>query len=138
MLRLNWKYLNNYGNIPQRDDVRFNVVVKSVELTSARAAPTDRDYPGREDADDRNFVAMAGEVGASREAMFVRNVSFLGHARFTEPNPSSQLRTFQLDLPARCNRRYLVRVVPKRFCFDQSLLAYGQKDSVQYADIICP
>ncbi|KQS83091.1 hypothetical protein ASG68_15975 [Rhizobium sp. Leaf453] len=138
VLRLGWKYLNSYGGVPQRDDVRFNVVVKSVEIPNTGAAPFDRDYPGRDEADDRNFAVIAGEVGTSGEAMFIRNVSFLGHSRFTEPKPSTELRAFQVDLPARCNRRYLVRVMPKRFCFDQTVLVYGRKDYVQHADISCP
>ncbi len=137
VLRLDWKYLNDYGGVPQRDDVRFNVVVKSVEIPNTGIAPSDRDYPGRDEADDRNFVVIAGDVGMSGEAMFIRNMSFLGHSRFTEPTPSTELRTFQLDLPAKCNRRYLVRVVPKRFCFDQNVLVYGRKDYVQHADISC-
>ncbi len=137
VLRLDWKYLNDYGGVPQRDDVRFNVVVKSVEIPNIGIAPSDRDYPGRDEADDRNFAPIAGDVGTSGEAMFIRNVSFLGHSRFTEPTPSTELRAFQLDLPAKCNRRYLVRVVPKRFCFDQNVLVYGRKDYVQHADISC-
>lgn len=137
VLRLNWKYLNNYGNVPQRDDVRFNVAITSTEIPVSRAAPAAEAYPGIEDAKDNNFIAIANDVGTSGEATLIRNLSYLGHARFTEPAPSKDLRAFQLDLPARCNRRYLIRLLPKRFCFDQNLMAYGRTDYLHYTDVTC-
>jgi hypothetical protein len=137
VLRLSWKYLNNYGDVPLRDDVRFNVAVRSMEIPVSGAAPPDKAYPGNDEAKDTHFVAIADEVGTSGAAMLIRNVSYFGHARFTEPTPSTNLRAFQLDLPARCNRRYMVRLLPKRFCFDQNLIAYGRTDYLRYADVSC-
>jgi len=137
LLRLSWRYLNSYGNVPQRDDVRFNVAVKSTEIPSSGAAPSPLDYPGLEETTDRNFVAIDGETGTSVSATLIRNVSYVGHSRFADPVPSTDLRAFRLDLPAQCNRRYLVRILPKRFCFDQSGVAYGQVDHLLYADVAC-
>ncbi|MDR6631948.1 hypothetical protein J2X72_000719 [Phyllobacterium sp. 1468] len=137
VVRLNWRYLNSYGNIPQRDDVRFNVAVRSTEIPTSGAAPSPRDYPGLEEATDKNFIAIDGETGTSGSAALIRNVSYFGHSKFTEPVPSKDMRVFRLDLPAQCNRRYLVRIIPKRFCFDQSGITYGQAGHLLYADVSC-
>lgn len=137
VLRLTWKYLNDYGDVPQRDDVRFNVAVTSMEIPASMAAPATEAYPGLEDAKDTHFVAIADDVGTSAAAVLIRNVSYFGHSRFTEPTPSTEPRTFRLDLPARCSRRYLVRLLPKRFCFDQNLIAYGRANYLRYADVSC-
>ena len=137
VLRLKWKYLNSYGEVPQRDDVRFNVGIRSTEIPASGAAPAADSYPGIEDSKDTFFVPIAKDVGTSREAMVIRNLSYLGHVRFTEPTPSRDLRVFQLNLPAKCNRRYLIRLLPKRFCFDQSLLSYARTDYLHYADVTC-
>jgi hypothetical protein len=137
MLRLGWRYLNGYGNVPQRDDVRFNVAVKSTEIPVSGSAPSAGDYPNMEEANGQDFVAVTGEVGRSGSAMLVRNVSYFGHSKFTEPTPSTTLRDFKLDLPAKCNRRYLVRILSKRFCFDQSAVVFGHNDHVLYSDVAC-
>lgn len=137
VVRLNWKYLNAYGAVAQRDDVRFNVAVTSTDIPISRAVPPAKAYPGLEDAKDTNFVAIADDVGTSGTAMLIRDVSYFGHKRFTDPMPTTDLRAFQLDLPAKCNRRYLVRLLPKRFCFDQNLIAYGRTDYLRYADVSC-
>jgi hypothetical protein len=137
MLHLGWRYLNGYGNVPQRDDVRFNVAVRSIDIPASGAAPAAADYPSIEEASGKRFVAAAGEVGVSGSAMLVQNVSYFGHSKFTEPTPSTTLRDFKLNLPAKCNRRYLVRILPKRFCFDQSAVVFGQNDHLLYADVAC-
>jgi hypothetical protein len=51
--------------------------------------------------------------------------------------PTISPRTYELLLPAACNRRHLVRIVAKRFCFDRSNIAYGPKDHLLYADVSC-
>ena len=135
ILRLTWRYLNRYGGVPQRDDIRFNVAIKSTRIPMFGITPVAGDYPTVEEASDKHFAA--GEVGPSGSALLIRNVSYFGHSKFTEPTPSTILRDFKLDLPATCNRRYLVRVLPKRFCFDQSTVVFGRNDHVLYADVAC-
>ncbi len=137
VLRLRWKYRNSYGDVPQRDDVRFNVAVKSTAIPSSGNAPAVADYPAMDETNDKNFMAIAGEIGTSGSATLVRNISYFEHSKFTEPIPTIDLRDFRLDLPATCNRRYLIRVLPKRFCFDQSGIAYGNVDHLLYADVSC-
>lgn len=137
MLHLKWRYLNGYGEVPQRDDVRFNVAVKSMDIPTSGAVPSAGDYPSMEEAEGKSFVATVGEIGTSGSSALIRNISFFGHSKFTEPTPSTTLRDFKLDLPAKCNRRYLVRILPKRFCFDQSDVAFGQNDHLLYTDVAC-
>ncbi|CAN7584606.1 hypothetical protein LJR235_004179 [Pararhizobium sp. LjRoot235] len=137
LLRLSWRYSNSYGNVPQRDDVRFNIAVKAVAIPSSGRAPLAGDYPDLDEAKGENFTAIDGEIGTSGSALLIRNASYFGHAKFTEPTPSTDLREFRIDLPAQCGRRYLVRLLPKRLCFDQSDTAYAEKGQLLYADIRC-
>jgi hypothetical protein len=137
VLRVGWKYLNLYGNVPQRDDVRFNVAVKETAIPPDGKAPAAGDYPSMDEAEGRTFTLVRGEVGTSGSAMLIQNASYLGHAKWTVPTASTDLRDFQIDLPGACNRRYLVRILPKRFCFDQSNIAYSAADHVVYADVVC-
>ena len=137
VLRLHWRYLNGLGGVLQRDDVRFNVAVTETDVPISGQPPLPADYPKVDATKDSNIRNIAPNVDVSNSGAFVRNLSYFGHARFTEPTPSTVPRDYRLDLPAQCNRRYLIRIVPKRFCFDQSVLAYGPKDHVLYADVRC-
>lgn len=137
LLRLNWKYLNDYGGVPQRDDVRFNLAIRSTPIPSSRKPPEENDYPDIADARDAGFASIAGDVGTSGAAMLIRDISYFGHRHFTEPTPSTVPRTFRIDLPAQCNRRYLASILPKRFCFDQAGTRYADRALLIYADITC-
>lgn len=137
VLRVSWSYLNRYGNVPQRDDVRFNVAVEETAIPSGGTAPAASAYPSMDEAEGESFTSVHGEVGTSGSAMLIRNASHLGHARWTEPMASTDPRDFQIDMPGTCNRRYLIRILPKRFCFDQSKVAYSSADHVLYADVVC-
>jgi hypothetical protein len=137
VLRVSWRYLNRYGDVPQRDDVRFNVAVKETAIPPDGTAPAARDYPSMDEAEGRSFTPIYGEIGTSGSTMLIQNASYLGHAKWTEPTASTDLRDFQIDLPGTCNRRYLIRILPKRFCFDQNNVAYSSADHLLYADVVC-
>lgn len=137
VLRIRWRYLNSYGGVPRRDDVRFNVAIKEAAIPMATRPPAEPDYPDMYEAQGLTFTPVLGEIGSSGSARLIRNVSYAGHKRWTEPTPSTEPREFRIDLPATCNRRYLVRILPKRFCFDQSDVAYSSVDHLLYADILC-
>ena len=137
VLQVSWKYLNRYGNVPKRDDVRFNVAVRETAIPPDGKAPAASDYPSMDEAKGKSFTPVYGEVGTSGSAMLIQNASYLGHARWTEPTASTGLREFKIDLPGKCNRRSLVRILPKRFCFDQSNVTYSSADHVLYADVMC-
>jgi hypothetical protein len=137
VLRVSWRYLNRYGNVPKRDDVRFNVALRETAIPPDRKAPAASDYPSMDETKGKNFMPIDGQVGTSGSAKLVQNISHVGHVRGTEPTASTDLRDFRIDLPGTCNRRYLVRILPKRFCFDQSNVAYSAADHLLYADVLC-
>jgi hypothetical protein len=127
ILRLSWRYLNGYGNVAQRDDVRFNVAVRQTAIPPDGRAPDPADYPGMNEA--------TGE--SSGAARLITDASYLGGTKFVDPPPSTELRDYRIELPATCGQRYLVRILPKRFCFDQSGVAYGTADHLLYSDVPC-
>jgi hypothetical protein len=137
VLRVSWKYLNSYGNVPGRDDVRFNVAVKETGIPLAGGTPAAGDYPNMDETKGKSFAPISGEVGTSGSARLIQNVSYSGHTKWTEPTASTDFREFKIDLPGKCNQRYLVRILPKRFCFDQSSIAYSTVNHVLYADVAC-
>jgi hypothetical protein len=137
MLRLSWKYLNDYGAVPERDDVRFNVAIRERPISTAAAPPENSEYPSMDEAKGAGFVPFKDAIGMSASAKLIQNTSYAGHIRWTDPEPATSPRTFELYLPAACNERYLLRIVPKRFCFDQSNIVYGSADHLLYADVKC-
>jgi hypothetical protein len=136
-LRVSWKYLNSYGDVPERDDVRFNLAVNQIAIPPDRKAPEAEDYPSMDDTQGKGFAPIYGEIGTSGSAMLIQNASYEGHAKWTEPTASTDPRDFRIDLPGTCNRRYLLRLLPKRFCFDRSNVVYSSADHVLYADVLC-
>ena len=44
-LRLRWKYLNNYGGVPERDDIRLNIAVRQRALSYGCVPSSANDYP---------------------------------------------------------------------------------------------
>lgn len=136
-LRLSWKYLNGYGYVPTRDDVRFNVAFKTTDVPLVRGPPAQQEYPTIDEARGMGFVAAAGGVGRSRSATLLEDVSFAGHKKWTDPVPSSIARLYSVDVPAACGKRYLFRIVPKRFCFDNSEIRFSEAEYLLYKDIDC-
>ncbi len=137
LLSIAWSYLNDYGDVPERDDVRFNLVVRSMPAPEPGNPPAPADYPVATQARDDGFVPVSREVGASGDAILIRDISYAGHRRFTDPIPSTTPRPYRIDLPVQCNRRYLARLLPKRSCFDQTGTRYADKAIPIYADITC-
>ena len=113
LLRVSWRYLNSYGNVPERDDVKFNVAVKETAIPPDGKAPAASDYPSMDETKGKRFTPVYGEIGISGSAKLIQNASYVGHARWTEPTASTRLRNFRIDLPGTCNRRYLFRILPK-------------------------
>lgn len=137
VIRVSWRYLNLYGGIPERDDVRFNVAIKETDIPRDGRPPSEADYPSLEEARDENYLRTDGETGYSASTRLIRNVAYAGHEKWTEPVVSTDLRHYRVTLPGVCDRRYLMRVRSKRFCFDQSNIAYGNTAHVLYADVRC-
>lgn len=137
ILRLSWKYLNGYGDVPARDDVRFNVAYKTAGVPLVRGPPARHDYPTADEAKGTGFVAAAGSVGRSGSATLLKDVSFAGHKKWTDPVPSNTARLYSVDVPAACGKRYLFRIVPERFCFDNSGIRFSEAEYLLYRDIDC-
>src|SRR3546814_1084300 len=52
VLRISWRYLNQLGGVPERDDVRFNIAVSERDIPAADSPPDKGDYPRRDAARD--------------------------------------------------------------------------------------
>lgn len=137
ILRLRWHYLNDYGHVSQRDDVRFNIAIRATQIPRSRQAPLESDFPTLDEAKSGTDDTSVGYGVASGRAMFIGDLSYFGHLKFTDPAPATTPREFRADLPAMCNRRYLARILPKRFCFDQSGVRYGDRGQLIFADVAC-
>src|SRR5262249_32703726 len=137
VVRVSWKYLNGYGSVPERDDVRFNVAIREIPIPPRHRPAEAGDYPTIAEAQGEKFEHVNGDVGVSGSAKLIANASYAGHQRWTDPVASAIPRDYRIDFPAKCNRRYLVRILPKRFCFDQSAVAYSSVDHLLYADVRC-
>jgi hypothetical protein len=134
VIRLTWKYLNGYGQVPERDDVRFHVAIKRETLSRAVRI---KDFPSMAEVRGDRFEAIAGEVGTSGSATLLKNASFIDHRKWMDPQPASTPRDYAIEVPASCGERYLFRILPKRFCFDYNGIAYGTEDHLIYADVAC-
>ncbi|MGN7750905.1 hypothetical protein [Sinorhizobium sp. 22678] len=135
-IRLKWKYLNGYGKVPERDDVRFHIAVKKKSLSGTAPAHAE-DYPTMAEARGDQFQAVTGEVGTSGSAILLKDASFIGHRKWTDPLPASMPRDYSIEIPASCGERYLFRILPKRFCFDYNGIAYGTEEHLIHADVVC-
>src|SRR3546814_12869344 len=90
-----------------------------------------------DEARDDAYLSLEGAFGFSASARLLRNASYAGHEKWTEPEPAKDLREYRVDLPAACDRRYLLRIRSKRFCFAQTDTASGNADHILYADVRC-
>ncbi|BCG96537.1 hypothetical protein MesoLj131a_54010 [Mesorhizobium sp. 131-2-1] len=136
VLRASWTFRNSYGGVPERDDVRINVAVSAGAIPANGDPPQSGEYPSIEQAEG-SVEAISGPVSSAGSSLLIQNVSFAGHTKWSDPTPSMSPRIFQIDLPGECNRRTLIRLVPKRFCFDQSQAAFSEADHLIYADVRC-
>ncbi len=136
-LRISWKYLNAYGDVPERDDVRFNVAFRQTNMPPGGGSPSPHEYPTASEAKGTDFVAVADRVGRSGSATLLKDVSFAGHKKWTDPVPSDIARSYSIDVPAECGKRYLFRVAPKRLCFDNSGVRFSEAEYLLYRDIAC-
>ena len=134
-LRIRWRYLNSYGQVPARDDVRFDLAIRSQSIADGFGAPGSPAPPSM--AELRASDAQDPASIASPDGSLIRNVSYKGHLKWSDPAPGLTPRDFELLVPVGCARRYWVRLLPKRFCFDQSGIAYGSKDHLLRADVAC-
>jgi hypothetical protein len=134
---VSWKYLNSLGGVPTRDDVRFNVAIKETNIPTGAPAPATADYPTVEQAKGLTATVIQGDVSRVDDVILFSNTSYAGHLKWTDPAPSTVARDFKVQVPASCNKRYLVRILPKRLCFDQSNEAFSTVDHTSFVDVTC-
>jgi hypothetical protein len=76
-------------------------------------------------------------LNPDRGEFLINNISHAGHVRNTTPEPAFSPRQYRVVIPTRCNKRYLARLVPKRFCFDRSGVLASSVDHLAYFDVRC-
>jgi hypothetical protein len=130
-----WQYLNDFGGVPDRDDVRFHLAIRETAIPNGGAEPRDLDYPSIEQTIARISTDLGGGVYLNRQDYILKDVSFIGHRKFTDPAPSSTLRSYRIDFPVITGKRYLIRVLAKRFGFDQGGERYSYVDHLYYVDV---
>ena len=136
---IEWKYWNNFGGVARRDDVRFDMAVLGANIPADSGSSSPDEFPPMEPL-SASGSGMQIEV-PSEDEFFLRNISYFGHTKFTDPempSPPGTLRQYKVRFPAQCGRRYLVRVVAKRFCFQhEPKLAFGSRDHLSSVDVVC-
>src|SRR3546814_965634 len=115
VLRISWRYLNQLGGVPERDDVRFNIAVSERDIPAADSPPDKGDYPRRDEARDDAYLSLEGAFGFSASARLLRNASYAGHAKWTEPDPAKDLPQYRVDHPAASDPPTHLRPPPKPF-----------------------
>ncbi|MBC8066377.1 MAG: hypothetical protein H7Y17_16215 [Chlorobia bacterium] len=132
---VSWFYQNTLGGIPERDDVRFDVLVRSVPIPSSGTPPNPSDYPPIAEAQDTSAILIAGSVFKINDDFLVKDLSYWSHQRATEATPTTSPRSYRLSFPAKSGTRVLVRIVAKRFAFDQSGEKYSSVDHLAHVDV---
>jgi hypothetical protein len=134
-VHLSWKYLNSLGGVPERDDVRFNVAIIETDITATGGDPTPDQFPTIEQAKGIGATDLGGGVYTDGRILILKDVSFFGHRKWTDPAATTFPRQYRVDFPASTGKRYLIRVLSKRFCFDQSGEKFSNADHVFSVDV---
>jgi hypothetical protein len=130
-------YLNALGGVPERDDVRFNLALKEIAIPAGGQQPDSSQFPSLTDAEGANAQMISDFLGNIQGGKLLTNASFAGHTKWTDPAPTTIPRDYKILIPAACDKRYLIRLVPKRFCFDQSNEVFGSVDHTTWVDVSC-
>lgn len=131
---LSWTYLNGLGDVPARDDVRFDVAIREAAIPTGGTPPLPGEYPTLDDLKGSSASELGGGAFSDGRNLIFRNLSFVGHSKWTDPPPTTVPRQYRLSVPADRRKRYLIRVSPKRFPFDQSGELYSDKDHLFFVD----
>jgi hypothetical protein len=134
-IQVAWSYLNSLGGIPERDDVRFNIAVLEGDIPPNGAEPQLGDFPSIEQTKGVGASALNVGVYTDGSLLIVKDVSFVGHRRWTDPVGITAPRQYRVDFPAQKDRRYLIRMAAKRYTFDQSVEKLSNADHVFSVDV---
>jgi hypothetical protein len=134
-IRFAWNYLNTLGGVPERDDVRFHLAFREVQIPLAGGDSQAPDYPSVEQTIATAASQIAGDVFADGDTIIIKDISFKNHKKWTDPLPTTSPRQYEVSFPVSPGKRYLIRLLPKRFCFDQSEIKYSSRDHVFAVDV---
>ncbi len=130
-----WQYLNSLGGVPERDDVRFNMAILESDVSSDGARPRPEEYPTIEETKGLAAIEISPGVYTDGRLLILKDISFAGHQKWTDPAPASSPRSYRIDFPASQGKRYLIRIVAKRYSFDQSVDKHSSVDHVLLVDV---
>lgn len=134
-LEISWLYLNSLGGVPERDDVRFNIALREVDLLPNATPPKPGDFPTIDIAKGIGATQVAGPVSISGQSIIVLDVSYSGHIVGTDPMPTVTPRQYSVQIPASAKKRYLIRLLPKRYTFDGVEDRFGIGEFVAFIDV---
>jgi hypothetical protein len=134
-VQMAWSYLNSLGGVPERDDVRFNMAVLEGDIPANGAAAQLDDFPSIDQTNGVGASGLGGGAHTDGRLLIVKDISFVGHRRWTDPPAMATPRQYRVDFPAQKDKRYLIRIVAKRYTFDQSVEKLSNADHVFSVDV---
>ena len=134
-VHLNWKYVNNFGGVPTRDDVRFNIAFVETDIPQDGNVTPLEQYPTIEQAKGLTASRLSDALLKDGNVIIFNNVSYAGHIRWTDPTTATVPRQYRVDFPAHKGKRYLIRLLPVRHTFDQSRYKYSDVQHFLHVDV---
>lgn len=134
-IHVTWKYLNNFGGVPTRDDVRFNLAIVETDIPIGTDPTPIEQYPTIEQTKGLTAAALSDAVLKDGKIIIFRDISYSGHFAWTDPVPATSARQYRVDFPATKGKRYLLRLLAKRHTFDQSEFKFSDASHVLEIDI---
>jgi hypothetical protein len=120
--------------VPERDDVRFHLLIREVEIPSDGSNTPDADFPSLEAAKGLTAMHIDNEFYISDGALLIKNVSFENHKKWTDAPPTARPRPYTVTFPAKKDKRYLLRLLAKRFTFDNDVELFSQANHLFAVD----
>ncbi len=139
--QLRWNYLNSYGGVSDRDDVRFTVEVERLPLQENYKNFLKGDLADEPVAKFRKPIDRYASIFSENKTNVIARVEHLTYAAqgyYADPEPAVKPRQYQLRIPEmQCGYRYISTVRARRYCFDGGPDMLSEKSAVAYLDIPC-
>jgi hypothetical protein len=111
------------------------VVFSVMDIPNGGAAPDITLYPPGEAMEEADWQPAPESAGHGVNTLIIKNISFIGHRRWSDPPAAAGKREYGILIPAVHGKRYLFTMRPKRFCFDQGGVLFGQVDHMTFVDV---
>ena len=135
-ISVRWSYHNSLGGVPTRDDVRFHLAIRDVALPTDGAEANEKDYPSIPATIAAEATRVPDEIYRKDDIVIVKNISFVDHLKWTDPDPTAAARQYEVRFPGEHGRRYLIRVLAKRFGFDRGGEVFSNVDHIFAVDVL--